>query len=60
MIEDIQKDWPIASDRSILIGDKLSDLAAAKAANIEGLIYEGGNLREFLIPHLNMIAPQPT
>jgi histidinol phosphatase-like enzyme len=43
-----------------MIGDKESDIAAAKAANVEGLIYDGGNLREFLARHLKKISAHQT
>ncbi|WP_342666751.1 HAD family hydrolase [Phenylobacterium immobile] len=48
-------DWPIDQARSLLVGDKASDLEAAKRADIRGLLFPGGDLLEFLrgqgLPH---------
>lgn len=41
-------DWPIDRDASLLIGDKPSDLEAAKRAGIRGMLFKGGDLRAFL------------
>ena len=48
MIEKALADWPIDRQGSFLIGDKASDVAAAKAAGIPGYLFEGGRLNEFL------------
>jgi D-glycero-D-manno-heptose 1,7-bisphosphate phosphatase len=37
-------EWPIDPEASLLIGDKESDMEAARRAKIEGLHFEGGNL----------------
>ena len=42
------KEWPILISESIMIGDKDSDIQAAKAVNIKGYLFEGGNLFNFL------------
>ncbi|HEV2533210.1 HAD family hydrolase [Phenylobacterium sp.] len=42
-------DWPIDRDRSVLVGDKRSDMEAAKRAGIRGLMFKGGDLKAFLI-----------
>jgi D-glycero-D-manno-heptose 1,7-bisphosphate phosphatase len=41
-------EWPIDRDRSLLIGDKLSDMEAATRAGIKGVLFGGGDLRQFL------------
>jgi D-glycero-D-manno-heptose 1,7-bisphosphate phosphatase len=37
-------EWPIDAQRSLLIGDKPSDIEAAARAGIAGLPFSGGNL----------------
>ncbi len=37
-------EWPIDVDRSFLIGDHDTDIAAARAAGIRGVLFDGGNL----------------
>ncbi|WP_374575241.1 D-glycero-alpha-D-manno-heptose-1,7-bisphosphate 7-phosphatase [Phenylobacterium sp.] len=41
-------EWPVDRERSIMVGDKPADLEAALRAGIRGLLFEGGNLAEFL------------
>jgi D-glycero-D-manno-heptose 1,7-bisphosphate phosphatase len=41
-------EWPIDPERSLLIGDKPSDLEAALRAGIRGVLFEGGDLTQFL------------
>ncbi len=40
-------EWPSLKEKSILIGDKPSDIEAAEAAGIRGYLFEDGNLIEF-------------
>jgi D-glycero-D-manno-heptose 1,7-bisphosphate phosphatase len=48
MINDLLDQFPVDVGRSILIGDKLSDLEAARAAGIKGYLFRGDNLEHFL------------
>jgi len=48
MIVDLLKRFPVAASESILIGDQPTDLEAARAAGIRGLLYREGNLEAFV------------
>lgn len=48
MIEDLIALWPVDVARSLMIGDALSDVAAAEAAGLKGVLYAGGSLRDLL------------
>lgn len=41
-------EWPVDRAASLMIGDKAGDMQAAAAAGVQGLLFEGGNLRVFL------------
>jgi D-glycero-D-manno-heptose 1,7-bisphosphate phosphatase len=41
-------DWPIDKAASVMVGDKPSDLEAALRAGIRGVLFEGGDLAQFL------------
>lgn len=54
MIKDLLERFPVDVSRSILIGDKPTDLEAARAAGIQGCLYSSGNLAQFLKPLLHL------
>jgi lipopolysaccharide heptosyltransferase II len=41
-------DWPVDKRQSFMVGDKESDLEAAKAAGINGHLFTNGNLQAFI------------
>ena len=48
MLVDLMGNWPVETNGSFLIGDKDSDLRAAKAVGIDGYLFAGGNLADFV------------
>jgi D-glycero-D-manno-heptose 1,7-bisphosphate phosphatase len=48
MIRELLKKWSIDKSRSILIGDKETDILAAEAIGIDGYLYKGANLELFI------------
>lgn len=41
-------EWPVDRSRSFMIGDRESDIAAARGADLPGHLYEGGNLADLV------------
>jgi D-glycero-D-manno-heptose 1,7-bisphosphate phosphatase len=41
-------EWPIDRERSLLVGDKSSDMEAARRAGVRALRFRGGDLAGFL------------
>ena len=56
MILDLAKSWPIDLARSFLIGDRESDLEAAKRAQMRGFLYRDGPLDLFVADVLSRMA----
>ncbi len=62
MITDLLSRFPVNTDDSILVGDKASDLEAARSAGLRGYLFSGGNLETFVKQHLqprSSNAPNP-
>jgi D,D-heptose 1,7-bisphosphate phosphatase len=57
MLLDLMNHWPVRREGSVVVGDQASDIQAAEAAGLRGLLYAGGRLDDFLAPHLPKIAP---
>ena len=50
MIEQACAEWmPIDKKRSFAVGDRKTDIEAAQAAGLEGYLFEGGDLAEFVL-----------
>ena len=52
MIVDLLGKFPVDASRSFVIGDRPSDIEAARAAGLSGHLFAGGNLRDFILPLL--------
>ena len=56
MIRNLVARWRVDTDRSLLIGDKQSDMDAAAGTGIRGKMFAGGDLAEFLAAALDAEA----
>ena len=53
MILDLLRAWELDAGNCLLVGDQVTDLQAATAAGVRALQFPGGDLAEFLRPHLH-------
>lgn len=56
MLLDLMDHWPVDTARSLLVGDQVTDLVAAQAAGVAAVQFAGGNLHDFVAPHLARIT----
>jgi D-glycero-D-manno-heptose 1,7-bisphosphate phosphatase len=47
MLLDLMRCWRIDPERSLLVGDRDTDMKAARNAGIAGHLFEGGSLADF-------------
>ncbi len=59
MILDLIARFPVDPARTVMIGDKDTDVQAANAAGIDGLMFEGGSLLAFIEPLLARLTAAP-
>ena len=48
LIEDLLAEWPVDRSRSLMIGDQESDMQAAAASGLRGVLYKRGSLLDLL------------
>ena len=56
MLLDLMRAWELDPQRSLMVGDQPTDMAAAAAAGFDGHLFGGGNLLAFLRPLLQGFA----
>ena len=56
MIIDLLTRFPVVRERAVMVGDRQTDVAAAEAAGITGLLFEGGDLSSFLRPWIARLS----
>lgn len=55
MVLDLIRAWELDPARCLMVGDQQSDMQAATAAGVEGHLFPGGNLLDFVRP---LLAPR--
>ena len=58
MLLKAMSDWGIDPSRAVMIGDKASDMEAARRAGVEGVMFAGGALSAVVGPLLERLKPQ--
>lgn len=58
MILRLLEQFPVDPARTLMVGDRASDMAAAAAAGVQGLLFRGGSLLEAIRPALARLAAQ--
>ncbi|GBQ63402.1 histidinol phosphatase [Ameyamaea chiangmaiensis NBRC 103196] len=58
MIQRAAHDLGLDLSRSFLVGDKSTDVEAARAAGIPGYLFSGGDLMSFLSPYLRPVVTE--
>jgi D,D-heptose 1,7-bisphosphate phosphatase len=56
MLLDLVRVWELDPARCVMIGDQPTDIQAATAAGISGVLFPGGNLLSFLRPILDNVS----
>jgi D-glycero-D-manno-heptose 1,7-bisphosphate phosphatase len=56
MIHDLMEHWPVKREGSFVIGDRESDIEAAKAAGLPGFLFTGGDLDAFVADIMAQIS----
>ncbi len=60
MILELMARFPVDPARTLMIGDQPTDVEAAGAAGVEGLLFSGGSVLAAITPWLNGLARSPT
>jgi D-glycero-D-manno-heptose 1,7-bisphosphate phosphatase len=56
MIHDLMAHWPVRHQGSFVIGDRESDIEAAKAADLPGFLFAGGDLDAFVADVIRQVS----
>ncbi len=55
MLLQAMREWPVRRELSFFIGDKASDVEAGQRAEIPAMLYQNGDILEFVLSHWNSI-----
>lgn len=58
MLLDLMANWPVEASRSLMVGDKASDMEAGANAGVPVLRFDGGNLKIAISPWLDEIKTE--